>query len=68
MNDYSLLTNQVKGIVDPSLPLVTNLANVSAILNQMDDINSFRENKKKTKIYKLNNIFDKIEEKKRIFR
>ena len=39
MNDYSLLTNQVKGIVDPSLPLVTNLANVSAILNQMDDIN-----------------------------
>ncbi len=39
MNNYSLLTNQVKGIIDPSLPLVTNLANVSAILNQMDDIN-----------------------------
>lgn len=39
MNDYSLLTNQIKGIIDPSLPLVTNLANVSAILNQMDDIN-----------------------------
>ena len=39
MNDYSILTNQVKGIIDSSLPLVTNLANVSAILNQMDDIN-----------------------------
>lgn len=39
MSDYTLLTNQIKGIVDPSLPLVSNLSNVSAILNQMDDIN-----------------------------
>lgn len=39
MEKYSLLINQIKTIIDPSLPLVSNLANVSAILNQMDDIN-----------------------------
>lgn len=39
MKDYSLFIKQTKGIVDPTLPIFTNLANVSAILNQMEDIN-----------------------------
>ena len=39
MNNYDLLIKQITNIVDPSLPLVSNLSNASAILNQMDDIN-----------------------------
>ena len=34
-----LLLEQVKAIIDKDLPLVSNLANVSAILNQLEDIN-----------------------------
>ena len=34
-----LLLSQVKSIVDPNIPLVSNLSNVSAILNQMENIN-----------------------------
>ena len=34
-----LLVKQIKEIIDPSLPLVSNLANVSAILFKQEDIN-----------------------------
>ena len=34
-----LLLSQIKSIIDPNLPLVSNLSNVSAILNQMENIN-----------------------------
>lgn len=34
-----LLLSQVKSIIDPNIPLVSNLSNVSAILNQMENIN-----------------------------
>ena len=34
-----LLLSQVKNIIDPNIPLVSNLSNVSAILNQMENIN-----------------------------
>lgn len=34
-----ILLKQIKSIVDKSLPLYTNLANVSAILNKLDNIN-----------------------------
>ena len=34
-----LILAQLKEIVDPSLPLVSNLANASALLNQLDNIN-----------------------------
>ena len=34
-----LLVTQIKEIIDTSLPLVSNLSNASAILNQMEDIN-----------------------------
>lgn len=33
------MIEKVKAIIDKKLPLVTNLANVSAILNEMEDIN-----------------------------
>lgn len=33
------LTKQVKAIVDPKLPLITNLSNVSALLNTLENIN-----------------------------
>ena len=36
MND---LIKSLKAIIDPSLPLITNLSNASAVLKQMDDIN-----------------------------
>ena len=39
MNNYEILLKQVDSIVDENIPLYSNLANVSAILNQMDDIN-----------------------------
>ena len=34
-----LLLSQIKSIIDPSLPLVSNLSNASAVLNQMENIN-----------------------------
>ena len=36
---YQTLLNQVQAIVKDDLPLVTNLANTSAILFQMEDVN-----------------------------
>ena len=33
------LTKQVKAIIDPKLPLITNLSNVSALLNTLENIN-----------------------------
>ena len=39
MNDYNLLLEQVKQIVNKELPLVSNLSNVSAIINQLDNLN-----------------------------
>ncbi len=35
----NLLAKQLKEIIDPKLPLMSNLANASAILNQLDNIN-----------------------------
>lgn len=35
----NLLINQLKSIIDPYLPLMTNLANASAVLNQLPNIN-----------------------------
>ena len=34
-----LLLSQIKSIIDPNLPLVSNLSNTSAVLNQMENIN-----------------------------
>ena len=34
-----LILSQIKAIVDPKLPLVSNLSNVTALLNQLDNIN-----------------------------
>ena len=34
-----ILLEQIKSIIDPKLPLVSNLSNASAVLNQMDNIN-----------------------------
>ena len=39
MNDFNLLIKQVKNVIDKDLPLVSNLANVSAIINQLDNLN-----------------------------
>lgn len=37
---YKLLIAQIKSIIDPTLPLVTNLSNASALLNEvLEDIN-----------------------------
>lgn len=33
------LIKQVDAIIDPSIPLISNLSNVSSILNKLDDIN-----------------------------
>ena len=35
----NILLEQIKSIIDPKLPLVSNLSNASAVLNQMDNIN-----------------------------
>lgn len=35
----NILVKQIKEIIDPGLPLVTNLSNASAVLNQLDNIN-----------------------------
>lgn len=37
--DIKIIYSQVKEIVDKELPLVSNLSNVSALLNQLDNIN-----------------------------
>lgn len=37
--DIKIIYSQIKEIVDKELPLVSNLSNVSALLNQLDDIN-----------------------------
>ena len=34
-----ILLKQVKSIIDKDLPLISNLSNVSAILNQLDNLN-----------------------------
>ena len=39
MNDLDLLLKQIEVTINKELPLYTNLANVSAILNQLEDIN-----------------------------
>lgn len=37
---YKLLISQVESIIDPTLPLITNLCNISAFLNEvLEDIN-----------------------------
>lgn len=33
------MINKIKSIIDKNIPIVSNLANISAILNEMDDIN-----------------------------
>lgn len=37
--DMELLIAQIKAIIDKDLPLMSNLANASAVLNQLHDIN-----------------------------
>ena len=37
--EYQDLLDKVKGVVDPSLPLVSNLANISSILFELEDVN-----------------------------
>jgi len=39
MSAYDLLYKQIESMVDDSLPLYSNLANVSALLNEIEDIN-----------------------------
>ena len=39
MQNYDILYKQIELLVDKSLPLYTNLSNVSAVLNQMENIN-----------------------------
>ena len=39
MNDDKLLIEQVRNIIDKDLPLVSNLSNVSAIINRLDNLN-----------------------------
>ena len=39
MSKYEISLKQIEGIINPNLPLYSNLANVSAILNEMNDIN-----------------------------
>ena len=35
----NLLVEQIKSIIDPSLPIYTNLSNASAVINQLDGLN-----------------------------
>ncbi|MBP5574708.1 MAG: GAF domain-containing protein [Bacilli bacterium] len=35
----NLLVEELKSLIDPKLPLVTNLSNASALLNKLDNIN-----------------------------
>lgn len=36
---YQILLKQIEAIIDDKLPLVTNLSNVSALLNKLENIN-----------------------------
>lgn len=36
---YELLLKQIKAVIDEDIPLVSNLANISALLYTMDDVN-----------------------------
>ena len=38
-NKYLEMLDQIKGVIDPSLPLVSNLSNISSILFELDDVN-----------------------------
>lgn len=38
-HNMKIILSQLKEIIDPKLPLMTNLANASAVLNQLDNIN-----------------------------
>ena len=38
-NKYLEMLDQIKGVIDPSLPLVSNLSNISSILYGLDDVN-----------------------------
>lgn len=35
----NLLVQELKSLIDPKLPLITNLSNASAILNKLDNVN-----------------------------
>lgn len=37
--EYQTLLDKINGVVDPTLPLVSNLANISAILFELEDVN-----------------------------
>ena len=37
--EYELITKQIEAIIEKDLPLVSNLSNASAILNQLENIN-----------------------------
>lgn len=39
MQNYDILYKQIELVVDEKLPLYSNLSNVSAVLNQMENIN-----------------------------
>ena len=38
-HNMKIILSQLKEIIDPKLPLMSNLANASAVLNQLDNIN-----------------------------
>ena len=38
-HNMNILVEQLKALIDPKLPLMSNLSNASAILNQLDNIN-----------------------------
>ena len=38
-NKYDIYLKQIESIIDKNLPLVSNLANVASILNEMENIN-----------------------------
>ena len=37
--EYQTLLDKINAIVDPTLPLVSNLANISSILFELEDVN-----------------------------
>ncbi len=39
MNDYKVIIEQIKGIIDKDLPLISNLSNITAVINQLDNLN-----------------------------
>lgn len=39
MNDYKVIIEQLKSVLNKDLPLVSNLSNASAIINQLDNLN-----------------------------